>query len=112
MSGDTFNSHGSGDQVAMNGGTCNIGVVKGGQPLSSHEAVEALRRELGQLRGALAPDDARTVDDNLLVVADGARPAAQRRAALAAITGAVAALGAAATPVRDLVEGLRGLLGG
>lgn len=112
MSGDTFNSYGSGDQVAMNGGSQNIGIVKGGQPLPAQEAVEALRRELDQLRGALAPDAARTVDDNLPVVADGTRPAAQRRAALAALTGAVAALGAAATPVRDLIEGLRGLLGG
>ncbi|MFD5267595.1 hypothetical protein [Streptomyces sp. NPDC058335] len=81
MSGDTFNSYGGGDQVAMNGGTGNIGIVKGGQPLSTQEAVEALRRELERLRGTLAPDAARTVDDNLPVVADGARPAAQRRAA-------------------------------
>ncbi|WP_324784011.1 hypothetical protein [Streptomyces sp. H51] len=112
MSGDTFNSYGSGHQVVMNGGSGNTGIVTGGRATAAQAAVEALRLELRELRGTLAPDAERTIDGSLPVLADGTRPAAERRAALPAISGAVAALGAAAAPVRDLIEGLRGLLGG
>ncbi|MGV9554894.1 hypothetical protein [Streptomyces sp. NPDC003401] len=111
MSGNTFHNHG--DSVYIDGGSGHIGMVKaGGGATGVQEAVEALRLQLRELRGTLPPDAERTVEDNLPVVADGTRAAGERRAALAALSGAVAALGSAAAPVRDLIEGLRGMLGG
>jgi hypothetical protein len=63
------------------------------------------------LRGVLTPEAARTVDDNLPVLADGTRTPVDRREVLLALSGVVAALGAAATPVMDLIRGMLGLLG-
>ncbi|MFJ4617927.1 hypothetical protein [Streptomyces sp. NPDC088812] len=111
---NTFNFHhsGPGDNVNMVGGTGNQGIVKLGGATAADQAIEELRRQLQELRAHLGPGEARTVDDNLPVLADPARTPEDRRAALVALSGVVAALGAAATPVLDLIEGVRGLLGG
>ncbi|MFD7130446.1 hypothetical protein [Streptomyces sp. NPDC059894] len=112
MSTFNFDHSGPGDHVNMVNTSHSQGIVKFGGASAADQAIEELRRQLRELRAHLGPEDARTVDDNLPVVADPVRTPEDRRAALVALSGVVAALGAAATPVRDLIEGVRGLLGG
>ncbi|MFF3498307.1 hypothetical protein [Streptomyces sp. NPDC003247] len=110
----TFNFHheGPGDHVNMVNTSHSQGIVKLGGARAADQAIEELRRQLQELRAHLAPGDVRTVDDNLPVVADPARTSEERRAALVALSGVVAALGAAAPSVRDLIEGVRNLIEG
>ena len=108
---NTFNfSHGgAGDQVNMVNTSNSIGIVKGQSGTPADQAIALLTREVEELRGRLTPEAARTVDDNLPVVADGTRTPGERLTALAAVSGALAAAGQS---VLGLVDGVRQLLGG
>ncbi|MFE0454950.1 hypothetical protein ACFW2D_27495 [Streptomyces sp. NPDC058914] len=110
---NTFNFHhsGPGDNVNMVNTSHSIGIVKG-QTGDAEQVIAQLRQELRELPGLLSPEDARTVGDSLPVVADGTRTPGERRAALVALSGAVAALGTAGQSAMDMIQGLLGLLGG
>ncbi|MET8944599.1 hypothetical protein ABZX30_13700 [Streptomyces sp. NPDC004542] len=115
MSGDNYYF---GDSVTMHGGQGNTGIIKNQSAPAAPVApeLEAAVRELvalvSQLRTQVAPASAQAIDDSLpAITADPAAPAQRRHAALMAVAGIAATVGAVGQPVVEAVNKVLGLLG-
>lgn len=108
-----------GDNVNMNGGTGNTGMVKniGTSPAPAMDpelrvAIGELVRLVGELREQVTPATAQTIDATLPVLAsaDTAQPQ-ERHSALMAVAGIAATAGALGAPILDAVNRVLQLLG-
>lgn len=116
MSGDTYYF---GDNVHMQGGRNNTGMIKQSAPAGAGTASPALReaaadlhRLIPELREVLSSVNAQAVDDVLPDISvDGSTQPQERHRALMAVAGIAATVGTVGQPVLDAVNKLLELLG-
>ncbi|MEW2622163.1 hypothetical protein [Streptomyces sp. NPDC048106] len=117
MSGDSYHY---GDNVTMNGGQGNIGIVKGrsAEPAAAQDpaltaALAELRRLVAELRAQVPEASAALLDESVpAATADAAVPAPERHRALMAIAGIAATVGTVGQPVAEAVRAVVGMIGG
>ncbi|MFD5145650.1 hypothetical protein [Streptomyces sp. NPDC058401] len=110
-----------GDNVTMNGGRDNIGIVKnqsptiGGPqaaPTTPEEAIRELERLLLELRPQVTPADAGAIDTNLPVIVSPESGPEARHGALMAVLGIATLAGEIGLPIIEMVGRLLELLSG
>ncbi|MEU2389388.1 hypothetical protein [Streptomyces sp. NPDC007369] len=116
MSGDNYHF---GDNVTMNGGTGNTGIVKhygaadgpSDLPPELRAALQDLLARVDALRGQLPPASAQMLDASLPDATGGAAvPAQTRQSALMSIAGIAAVVGPLGQPIVDAVTKILELL--
>ncbi|MEU3691015.1 hypothetical protein [Streptomyces narbonensis] len=117
MSGNGGNNYFQGDAVIIHDGTGHQGIVHNyaapPQPPTLEEALRTVVALMRELRAEVGPEDQRSFDDALPVLAAdeaAAAPPVQRRALLT-VAGIAALLGTVGTPLLDAARAALELLG-
>ncbi|MFH9133052.1 hypothetical protein [Streptomyces sp. NPDC017524] len=114
MTEPTHHSTYNGPVFNQNGGQnigVNYGYVGAAQDPELHAAVEELKSQLRTLTAHLTPDQARTVEETLPVLALDREGMTERGLTLARLGQIANSLGPVAQPVADALGRLLGLLG-